>query len=105
MTPHRQMQILSGIGVSDGVAVGRAVCIANRAGEIIRIPLAESEVEAEIGRLHAACARTRGEIQATRVDTGRAFGEELAAIFDAHDLLLSDATFLGGIERRIVRTG
>ncbi|MFN7940625.1 MAG: phosphoenolpyruvate--protein phosphotransferase [Thermoanaerobaculia bacterium] len=101
MTPHRQMQILSGIGVSDGVAVGRAVCIANRAGEIIRIPLAESEVEAEIGRLHAACARTRGEIQATRVDTGRAFGEELAAIFDAHDLLLSDATFLGGIERRI----
>jgi phosphotransferase system enzyme I (PtsI) len=101
MTPHRLMQILSGIGVSDGVAVGRAVCIANRAGEIIRIPLAESEVEAEIGRLHAACARTRGEIKATRIDTGRAFGEELAAIFDAHDLLLSDATFLGGIERRI----
>ncbi len=102
MTGIRPMITLQGLPASQGVAIGRAVVIANRALEVFRIPIAAEETDAEVARLKAACSATQQQIQRTRAKASHLFGQELAAIFDAHSLLLSDRMFLDQVERRIV---
>lgn len=102
MTSRAPMQTLQGIGVSEGIAVGRAVVVANRAVEIFRIPLREEEIGREVERFRAARAEVRQQIETTRRGADQLFGEELSAIFEAHSLLLEDKSFLAAIERRIV---
>ena len=99
------MQILRGMGVSLGIAIGRAVCISTRVGEVFRLALAEDGVEAEIERLRAAVRHAQEELQRLRDraarEPGAGLDADLAAIFDAHLLMLSDRSFLGRIEERI----
>ncbi len=95
------MQVLSGIGVSPGVAIGRAVSISTRQGEAYRIPIREDEVEAEIERLHEAVRHGQRELLRIRDKAGDDLGTELAAIFDAHVLLMNDRNFLDRIVGRI----
>lgn len=96
------MRTVHGLGVSAGVAIGRAVCLETRAVDIYRIPIDEEEVPAEIERLHEAVRRTESEIRRSR-DRAADLGEELAAIFDAHVLMLADSSFLERIEAGIRR--
>jgi phosphotransferase system enzyme I (PtsI) len=95
------MQVLQGMGVSSGVAIGRAVCISTRVGEIFRLTLAEDAIEGEVERFHAALRRAQEELQRVRARAGQELDADLAAIFDAHLLMLSDRSFLGRIEGRI----
>ena len=69
---------------------------------MFRIPIAAEETDAEVARLKSACSATQQQIQRTRAKASHLFGQELAAIFDAHSLLLSDRMFLDQVERRIV---
>ncbi|MES1240501.1 MAG: phosphoenolpyruvate--protein phosphotransferase [Acidobacteriota bacterium] len=95
------MQVLRGMGVSGGIAVGRAVCIETRVPDVYRIPITEDQVEEEVARLYDGARRARYELQRTRDKANEDLGNELAAIFDAHVLLLSDPHFLGKVEQRI----
>jgi phosphotransferase system enzyme I (PtsI) len=95
------MQVLHGMGVSGGIAIGRAVVIETRGPDIFRIHLPEEEIEAEVERLHEGARRARAELQRTRAKASEDLGNDLAAIFDAHVLLLSDTNFLGRVENRI----
>jgi len=97
------MQIVQGMGVAGGIAIGKAVSISTRVGEVFRIPLAENEVGAEVGRLREAVDHAQGEMGKTRIRASQQVGDELAAIFDAHVLLLNDPAFLGRVEERIRR--
>jgi phosphotransferase system enzyme I (PtsI) len=87
---------LTGIGVSPGVAVGRAVVLTLRT-EVVRFPIPPERVERELSVLHAAREQSRQQLQdiAERV---RAAGPDLAAIFDAQILMLDDALFVGRAE-------
>lgn len=95
------MQVVRGMGVSGGIAIGRAVYIETRAAEVFRLTLPEETVEAEVQRFHSALEHARQELERIRSRTDQALGNDLAGIFDAHQLLLSDRTFLGRIEERI----
>jgi phosphotransferase system enzyme I (PtsI) len=95
------MQVLSGMGVSGGIAFGRVVCISTRVSEIFRYAVADTAVEAEIERFRTALEHAQSELQRTRCRADESLGNELAAIFDAHILLLSDRSFLERIENRI----
>ena len=97
----QKMQVLRGIGVSPGIAIGRAVSIETRTGEIYRFTLPEAEVEAEVARLHEAVEHAQKELRRIREKAGTDLGKELAGIFDAHLLLMKDPGFLGRIEDRI----
>jgi phosphoenolpyruvate-protein phosphotransferase (PTS system enzyme I) len=99
--PQPEMQVLQGMGVSGGIAIGRAVVIETRGPDIFRIHLPPEELEAEVTRLHAGALHARSELKRTRAKAGEDLGSDLAAIFDAHVLLLSDARFLGRVEERI----
>jgi phosphoenolpyruvate-protein phosphotransferase (PTS system enzyme I) len=92
---------LTGIGVSPGVAVGRAVILTLRT-DAIRFPIPPERVEREVAALHAAREQSRQQLQDIRDRVHRARGMELAAIFDAQILMLDDALFVGRAEQ-IVR--
>jgi phosphotransferase system enzyme I (PtsI) len=91
---------LTGIGVSPGVAVGRAVVLTLRT-EVVRFPIPPDRVDRELSVLRAARDESRQQLHdiAERV---KARGPDLAAIFDAQLLMLDDALFVGRAEE-IVR--
>ncbi len=95
------MLVLQGMGVSGGVAIGRAVVIETRGPDVFRLPLLEDQVAAELVRLEQAVAHARDELNTTRTQVQDDFGGDLAGIFDAHLLLLADERFLHRVEERI----
>jgi phosphotransferase system enzyme I (PtsI) len=95
------MQVLHGMGVSAGVAIGRAVIVETRAQDVFRLPIEEDQVNLEVARLHEAVENAREDLGKTRSEVGEDLGGDLAGIFDAHLLLLSDVKFLGRVEERI----
>ncbi|MGH9172797.1 MAG: phosphoenolpyruvate-utilizing N-terminal domain-containing protein, partial [Vicinamibacterales bacterium] len=94
------MERLTGIGVSPGVAVGRAVILTLRT-EAIRFPIPPDRVGREVGALHGAREQSRQQLQDIRDRMLLARGAELAAIFDAQILMLDDALFMGRAEQII----
>ncbi len=95
------MQVLEGLGVSPGIAIGTAVCLRTRIAEVYRLPLADSEVGTEVERFRVATRQAQEEIVRIRDKVHEQLGEELGAIFDAHALFLEDPIFLDRIIRRI----
>jgi phosphotransferase system enzyme I (PtsI) len=91
---------LTGIAVSPGVAVGRAVILTLRT-EAIRFPIQPERVGKEVAALHAAREQSRAQLQDIRTRIQKARGAELAAIFDAQILMLDDALFVGRAEQII----
>lgn len=93
------MERLTGIGVSPGTAVGRAVVLTLRT-EVVRFPIPPDRVERELSVLHAAREQSRQQLHdiAERV---KETGPDLAAIFDAQILMLDDALFVGRAEEII----
>jgi phosphoenolpyruvate-protein phosphotransferase (PTS system enzyme I) len=96
------MERLSGIGVSGGVAVGRAVILSQRT-EVMRFPIPPDRVEQEVAALHAACNRSRQQLQDISARVARGPGSDLAALFDAQVLMLDDPMLIGKSEE-IIRT-
>ncbi len=82
------MQRLTGIGVSPGVVVGRAVILIQRS-QVLRYQIAEPRVALELERLEGSCTRSREQLTEirTRVAERR---PELASLFDAQLLMLDD---------------
>jgi phosphoenolpyruvate-protein phosphotransferase (PTS system enzyme I) len=95
------MQRMHGLGASEGIAVGRAVCIATREQDVYRFPLPEGQVELELARFRDAAARAIAEVEELGARVGSDLGPELAGIFEVHALLLRDRHFLERIEQRI----
>ena len=94
------MERLNGIGVSPGVAVGRAVILTLRT-EAIRFPIPVERVDREIAALHTARQLSRHQLEDIRDRVTKARGAELAPIFEAQILMLDDALFMGRAEEII----
>ncbi|MGE3277159.1 MAG: phosphoenolpyruvate--protein phosphotransferase [Vicinamibacterales bacterium] len=96
------MDRLTGIGVSPGLAVGRAVVLTQRA-EVVRFPIPEGRVPRELEALEQARAVSTHQLAEIRDRIRSAHGADLAALFDAQLLMLEDALFLGRAQE-IIRT-
>ena len=94
------MERVRGIGVSPGIAVGRAVILTLRT-EAIRFPIPPDRVEREVALLHGAREQSRHQLQDIRERVSKVRGAELAPIFDAQILMLDDALFVGRAEEII----
>ncbi len=99
MDSKQDPQILQGLGVSPGVAIGRAVCLSIHHLEVYRIPIPAADVDAEVARLRDATQQTRIELEATRKRAHEQLGDGLAGIFEAQSMLLEDASFVNRVER------
>jgi phosphoenolpyruvate-protein phosphotransferase (PTS system enzyme I) len=84
---------LTGIGVSPGVAIGRAVLLMQNP-LVLRFPIAEAQVGDEVARLREARERSRRQLQEIKVRIARRAGAELGYLFEAQLLMLEDPMLL-----------
>ena len=90
-----------GLGVSDGIVLGRVLRIHNGARHIYRATLEESDIEREVRRWHAAVRLARRQLLKIKELAEHELGTEHAYIFDAHLLMLEDQKLLGDVESYI----
>lgn len=93
---------IQGIAVSEGIAFANAYCLVEP--DLSFEQMAITDVEAELERLKEAIAQSKLELQAILTSARDKFGEDKAAIFVAHLLLLEDPEMVAAIEEKI-RTG
>ena len=80
---------LNGLGVSPGIGIGRALVV-TRGIRNLRFRIPERRIDAELERLAAARAQSRGQIQHIQERIAAAAGREHAYLFDAQLLMLDD---------------
>ncbi|HKS28638.1 MAG TPA: phosphoenolpyruvate--protein phosphotransferase [Pyrinomonadaceae bacterium] len=90
-----------GLGVSDGIVIGRVLRIHNGARHIYRATLEEPDVEREVRRWRAAVRLARRQLLKIKERAEQELGPEHAYIFDAHLLMLEDEKLLGDVESYI----
>ncbi len=94
-------RVLSGLGVSPGIAIGEPVVHETRPISTLRITIPTKDVEAEIERFRNAISAAVKHIQENRDRAAQQMGEEYAAIFEAHQLIASDPSFVEPVEQVI----
>ncbi|MFM8360857.1 MAG: phosphoenolpyruvate--protein phosphotransferase, partial [Verrucomicrobiota bacterium] len=90
-----------GLGVSGGVAIGRALVLGESITEPDRRTIAPDAIAAEIHRLTEALGATRRDLTEIQRRVSQAMGAEEAGIFDAHLLVLEDPMLLQQVHRQI----
>ena len=91
------MERLTGIGVSPGVVLGRAVVLTQRT-EVMRFPIPPERVGQEVAALLRAQAASKQQLQDIKARVEHGPGSELAALFDAQLLMLDDPMLVGRAE-------
>ena len=90
-----------GLGVSDGVVVGRVLRVFSGARQVYRATIEEKDIENEARRLRAAVGLARSQLLAIKARAEKELGEDHAYIFDAHLLMLEDRKLLDEVENYI----
>ncbi|MGB9180797.1 MAG: phosphoenolpyruvate--protein phosphotransferase [Pyrinomonadaceae bacterium] len=90
-----------GLGVSDGIVVGRVLRIFTGTRQVYRATLEEADLERETRRLRAATRLARRQLLAIKERAEKELGAEHAYIFDAHLLMLEDRKLLDDVEAYI----
>ncbi len=93
--------ILRGIPASPGLAVGR-VCFWNDPEAIPRYHIKPEQAREELKRLDEALAASRRQIGQLRERVEQEVGQEEAAIFASHRLLLDDPAFYARVEKKLI---
>ncbi|MEX2581293.1 MAG: phosphoenolpyruvate--protein phosphotransferase [Verrucomicrobiales bacterium] len=99
ISADKQETRLEGIGVSPGIAWGPAEILGKTLEEPEDLSIQRSEVEAEKARLSLALVATRDQIVELQKEISSDDSADYAGIFDAHLLLLEDATVLNEVLR------
>lgn len=94
----RREERWQGLGVSDGIVVGRVLRIHNGTRQVYRATLDERDVEREVRRLRAAVRLARRQLLAIKSRAEKELGTDHAYIFDAHLLMLEDRKLLDDVE-------
>ncbi len=80
---------LHGLGVSSGIAIGRAMLMSHATIEVSHLTIAPRMVDKEVARLDAAIAVVRRELEVMKESTNNA-PAELGAFIDIHSMFLKD---------------
>ncbi|HTI72576.1 MAG TPA: phosphoenolpyruvate--protein phosphotransferase [Candidatus Limnocylindria bacterium] len=94
-------RVYSGIPVSPGVAHAKIVIYGRRALSVPHAIIEETEFNHELTRLQKSLVATRQELQEVQRRVSAAMGASEAGLFDAHLLVLEDATLLDEVTRYI----
>ncbi|MDZ7374419.1 MAG: phosphoenolpyruvate--protein phosphotransferase [candidate division KSB1 bacterium] len=94
---------LRGLPVSPGIAIGSVFLVAQEVPQAGARRLSAAEVAAERDRFLRAVEAAQREIRDLREHLAKSLGEQGAAIFDMHELLLTDQAVVEATVRRIER--
>ncbi|MFQ5703135.1 MAG: phosphoenolpyruvate--protein phosphotransferase [Gemmatimonadales bacterium] len=93
--------LLTGIGVSPGIAVGPIYVLGTELPELTHRTISEDQVKSEIARLHQAIDTVRQQLTELKARTRTLAGPEEAKIFAAQIAMLEDRDFLDDVERLV----
>ncbi|MCE0489258.1 phosphoenolpyruvate-protein phosphotransferase PtsI [Pantoea sp. Mb-10] len=82
--------MISGILASPGIAFGKALLLIEDEIVINRKKITDDQVEQEVQRFLDGRSKAAEQLEAIRIKAGETFGEEKAAIFEGHIMLLED---------------
>src|ERR1700730_85070 len=94
--------MLKGIAVSPGIAVARAYCVDSVLAKREPQYLNAAALSEEIARFDSACQAAGQEIDATITRASQQLGEDEAAIFRGHRMLLRDPSLIGKVKSAIL---
>ena len=92
-----------GLGVSDGIVIGRVLRLQEGTREVYRAEIAEADLERERRRFRAAVRLSRRQLESIKDRAEKELGRGHAYIFDAHLLFLEDAKLTRDVEDYIVK--
>ena len=98
----RQELRCQGLGVSDGVVLGRVLRLQQGARDVYRAEIGDADLERERRRFRAAVRLSRRQLEAIKQRAETELGRGHAYIFDAHLLFLEDAKLTRDVEEYIV---
>ncbi|HVO01700.1 MAG TPA: phosphoenolpyruvate--protein phosphotransferase [Candidatus Cybelea sp.] len=102
----RKEIVLSGLGVSAGIAIGEAHVVEIGAVQIPEYDIAEGEIEAELARFAEALEKSNRQLKKLKTKSAELHGaaaEELGFLLEAHMQMLSGSRIIRGVEQRIKR--
>ncbi|HWG46676.1 MAG TPA: phosphoenolpyruvate--protein phosphotransferase [Gemmataceae bacterium] len=91
-----------GLPISPGVAVARAFCMDQRLAQQEAFHLDGTALSGEVSRFDRACATVARELDASIERISRQVGEDEAAIFRAHRMLLRDPTLSTKVKNAVL---
>ncbi len=100
----RATQVLEGLGVAPGVAIGPAYVLEAGAIPVAIRTLAEEEVPGELERFNAAVAKGQKQLRKLKTKSASlpgAAAEEIGYLLEAYLQMLSGSRLLRGVERRV----
>ena len=88
---------LSGIGVSKGIAIGKAFVIARELLDAKHVTLSKAEIEPEIDRFEKALGKANRQLNDIKQKIARSAANDIVAFIDTHLLMLEDPAFDVGV--------
>ena len=98
------MKEYRGIAASPGVATAKAYVFREEELSVPSYAVPPEKLDAEWARFLEAVEKAKDDVTEVKTRALRDVGEEQAAIFDAHLLMLSDPDFLEGLEAKLRST-
>ncbi|MEW6336238.1 MAG: phosphoenolpyruvate--protein phosphotransferase [Acidobacteriota bacterium] len=92
---------LTGQAVSPGIAIGPPMVVENRPMPVTREQVDPARIAGEVTRLRDAAARAGAQLGQLAEQARTRVGQEYAAIFEAHRMMLADPALLDEVERVI----
>ena len=99
------MKRLTGIGASEGVAIGKVLLFTEEEMVIPEVKDENSTIEAELTKLEDGLKKSKTQLIAIREKVKEKMGEDKAAIFDGHIMLLEDEDLIMEVEDKIKGEG
>jgi phosphotransferase system enzyme I (PtsI) len=92
-----------GIGVSPGIAVGKALVVEAYTPAVKRLGIRAEDVAEEVARLRRAAGSAKEQLRDLKKKVSDTLREEHSFILEAHLLMLEDDALIGEAERTIAR--
>ncbi|MFZ1684214.1 MAG: phosphoenolpyruvate--protein phosphotransferase [Candidatus Zixiibacteriota bacterium] len=94
-------RLLKGVGVSPGIALGRALVLLPGETRVVEVAIPPNRVAAEIESLERAVAETMTEVRQLRDAAGRKLANPVVKIFDAQMMIAGDYEFIKQVKEGI----
>ena len=91
--------MLNGIAASNGIVIAKAYRLIEPDLTVTKSTV--SDIDAELAQLDEAVSKAQSELEAIREKVKEEQGEDKAAIFDAHILVLNDPELLGAVKEKV----
>lgn len=100
-TDNRKENVVSGIAVSPGIAIGAALIVGKKFSKVAERSINPEEVEDQINLFRKALDKTRDQIKVLQQNLNDSIKENHSSIFDAHLLITQDKMLIDEVEAAV----